>query len=64
MPTAPVRPDLAAARPHSPDEQRLLIYGTCFLILLLFLFFTRLGARALWSSEFRWAEIAREMLVT
>ncbi len=26
------------------------------------LFFTRLGARALWSSEFRWAEIAREML--
>jgi 4-amino-4-deoxy-L-arabinose transferase-like glycosyltransferase len=28
------------------------------------LFFTRLGARALWSSEFRWAEIAREMLLT
>src|SRR5258708_859883 len=28
------------------------------------LFFTRLGARALWSSEFRWAEIAREMLRT
>ncbi|HYA34178.1 MAG TPA: glycosyltransferase family 39 protein, partial [Candidatus Binataceae bacterium] len=26
------------------------------------LFFTRLGARALWSSEFRWAEIAREMI--
>ncbi|MGC1677178.1 MAG: glycosyltransferase family 39 protein [Candidatus Binataceae bacterium] len=28
------------------------------------LFFARLGARALWSSEFRWAEIAREMLAT
>src|ERR1039457_6842485 len=28
------------------------------------LFFTPLGARALWSSEFRWAEIAREMLRT
>jgi 4-amino-4-deoxy-L-arabinose transferase-like glycosyltransferase len=28
------------------------------------LFFARLGARALWSSEFRWAEIAREMTVT
>lgn len=28
------------------------------------LYFTRLGARALWSSEFRWAEIAREMLLT
>src|SRR2546421_241953 len=26
------------------------------------LFFSRLGARALWSSEFRWAEIAREMI--
>jgi 4-amino-4-deoxy-L-arabinose transferase-like glycosyltransferase len=28
------------------------------------LFFARLGSRALWSSEFRWAEIAREMLLT
>jgi 4-amino-4-deoxy-L-arabinose transferase-like glycosyltransferase len=28
------------------------------------LFFTRLGARALWASEFRWAEIAREMQLT
>jgi 4-amino-4-deoxy-L-arabinose transferase-like glycosyltransferase len=28
------------------------------------LFFVRLGARALWSSEFRWAEIAREMMRT
>ncbi len=36
----------------------------CVLILAAILFFARLGARALWSSEFRWAEIAREMLVT
>jgi 4-amino-4-deoxy-L-arabinose transferase-like glycosyltransferase len=28
------------------------------------LFFARLGARAIWSSEFRWAEIAREMQIT
>ena len=28
------------------------------------MFFARLGARALWSSEFRWAEIAREMQLT
>jgi len=28
------------------------------------MFLTRLGARALWSSEFRWAEIAREMQLT
>jgi 4-amino-4-deoxy-L-arabinose transferase-like glycosyltransferase len=34
------------------------------LVLAAILFFTRLGARALWSSEFRWAEIAREMLLT
>ena len=34
------------------------------LIMSAVLFFARLGARALWSSEFRWAEIAREMLTT
>jgi 4-amino-4-deoxy-L-arabinose transferase-like glycosyltransferase len=28
------------------------------------LYFIRLGSRALWASEFRWAEIAREMLLT
>lgn len=28
------------------------------------LFFARLGARALWASEFRWGEIAREMQLT
>lgn len=28
------------------------------------LFFARLGNRALWSSEFRWAEVAREMQLT
>ena len=28
------------------------------------LYFARLGVRALWASEFRWAEIAREMLLT
>jgi 4-amino-4-deoxy-L-arabinose transferase-like glycosyltransferase len=36
----------------------------CVLILAAILFLARLGARALWSSEFRWAEIAREMVVT
>ncbi len=34
------------------------------LVMSAVLFFARLGARALWSSEFRWAEIAREMLTT
>src|SRR5271170_2643093 len=32
--------------------------ATAVLILAGTMFFARLGARALWSSEFRWAEIA------
>src|SRR5208283_1993338 len=46
------------------NDSRLGMRGGCVLILTAILFFARLGARALWSSEFRWAEIAREMLVT
>ena len=38
--------------------------GWGVLALTAILYFTRLGARALWSSEFRWAEIAREMIRT
>ena len=38
--------------------------ATAVLMLAAILFFARLGARALWSSEFRWAEIAREMHLT
>ncbi len=39
-------------------------YFTGVLVLAAILFFARLGTRALWSSEFRWAEIAREMIAT
>jgi len=38
--------------------------ATAVLTLAAVMFFARLGARALWSSEFRWAEIAREMHLT
>jgi 4-amino-4-deoxy-L-arabinose transferase-like glycosyltransferase len=38
--------------------------ATAVLMLAAAMFFARLGARALWSSEFRWAEIAREMQLT
>ncbi|MFZ1120056.1 MAG: glycosyltransferase family 39 protein [Candidatus Binataceae bacterium] len=38
--------------------------ATAVLTLATVMFFARLGARALWSSEFRWAEIAREMQLT
>jgi 4-amino-4-deoxy-L-arabinose transferase-like glycosyltransferase len=34
------------------------------LLLTTILYFVKLGARALWASEFRWAEIAREMSLT
>ena len=55
----------ALQRPAGNDnDSRLRLRAGCALILAAILFFTRLGARALWSSEFRWAEIAREMLVT
>ncbi len=46
------------------DDSRFRFRAGCVLVLAAVLFLARLGARALWSSEFRWAEIAREMLVT
>jgi 4-amino-4-deoxy-L-arabinose transferase-like glycosyltransferase len=40
-------------------------YGApAVIVLAAVLLFARLGTRALWSSEFRWAEIAREMIIT
>src|SRR5271168_2481108 len=56
--------DSAVSRQLSVDDSRFRLRAGCVLILTAILFFARLGARALWSSEFRWAEIAREMLVT
>ena len=43
-------------------DWRLAAWGVIALTAILY--FTRLGARALWSSEFRWAEISREMIRT
>ncbi|MFZ0677735.1 ArnT family glycosyltransferase [Candidatus Binatus sp.] len=61
----------ASAPPHSatlphpvPDDSQFRLRAGLVLVLAAILFFARLGARALWSSEFRWAEIAREMIVT
>jgi len=66
MASASVSPDSAALRlpGANADDSRFRMRAGCVLILSAILFFARLGARALWSSEFRWAEIAREMLVT
>jgi 4-amino-4-deoxy-L-arabinose transferase-like glycosyltransferase len=51
---------------HSADlpQSRWRICFSAVVLLTAILFFARLGARALWSSEFRWAEIVREMIVT
>ena len=46
------------------EEQAWRLEELVILALTAILFFARLSARALWSSEFRWAEIAREMLLT
>ncbi|HUN57387.1 MAG TPA: glycosyltransferase family 39 protein [Candidatus Binataceae bacterium] len=46
------------------EEQAWRLEEMVILALTSILFFARLGARALWASEFRWAEIAREMLLT
>ena len=60
--TAEIAGQRPAARPTSARfEQRLAIV---VLVLTAVLYFARLGARALWASEFRWGEIAREMLLT
>jgi 4-amino-4-deoxy-L-arabinose transferase-like glycosyltransferase len=54
--------DPSGANDVAPSRWRIM-FGAV-LVLTAILFFVRLGARALWSSEFRWAEIAREMLAT
>ena len=54
----------AASQQAASDNSGFGLRAGFVLILTAILFFARLGARALWSSEFRWAEIAREMIVT
>jgi 4-amino-4-deoxy-L-arabinose transferase-like glycosyltransferase len=51
----------AAERNRSELGERLAVAAV--VLLSGALYFVRLGERALWSSEFRWAEIAREMLL-
>lgn len=50
--------------PAASDDLRWRKIALVVLGLAAILFFARLGARALWASEFRWAEIAREMRLT
>jgi 4-amino-4-deoxy-L-arabinose transferase-like glycosyltransferase len=64
MASASVPRESATMQQSAGDDPRFRLRAGCVLILAAILFFARLGARALWSSEFRWAEIAREMIVT
>ncbi|HZC46069.1 MAG TPA: glycosyltransferase family 39 protein [Candidatus Acidoferrum sp.] len=64
MATASVSPDALALSRTVADDSQFRLQAGLVLIFAAILFFARIGARALWSSEFRWAEIAREMLVT
>jgi 4-amino-4-deoxy-L-arabinose transferase-like glycosyltransferase len=64
MASASVPREPATMQQSAGDDSRFRLRAGCVLILAAILFFARLGARALWSSEFRWAEIAREMIVT
>jgi 4-amino-4-deoxy-L-arabinose transferase-like glycosyltransferase len=64
MATASASPESIAMPQPAVDDSRFRLHATIVLGLTAILFFARLGARALWASEFRWAEIAREMIVT
>src|ERR1700694_4673089 len=64
MTSATAAREAAPAGEKSRDETRFFLWAGGVAVLTAILFFVRLGARALWSSEFRWAEIAREMLLT
>src|SRR5579863_3417659 len=57
-------PSTSVESTHDLAERSWRTPAVAVLILAAIPFFARLGARALWSSEFRWAEIAREMVVT
>jgi 4-amino-4-deoxy-L-arabinose transferase-like glycosyltransferase len=52
---------IATETPRARQGER--IAAALVLALTAALYFARLGARALWSSEERWAEIAREMIL-
>jgi 4-amino-4-deoxy-L-arabinose transferase-like glycosyltransferase len=58
---APVIIDAASSATSDRQWRRV---AWTVIVLAALLIFVRLGSRALWSSEFRWAEISREMVVT
>jgi 4-amino-4-deoxy-L-arabinose transferase-like glycosyltransferase len=59
-----VADDGAVAARRVEDERWWRTAAYVVMALAAVLYLARLGVRALWASEFRWAEIAREMLLT
>ena len=53
--------DITPAYPSRARDLRFLTQALVVMVLVALLFLPRLGGRALWTSEGRWAEIAREM---
>lgn len=64
MASASASPQSVSIAQSTVVDSRFRLQAGIVLIFTAILFFARLGARALWASEFRWAEIAREMRVT
>ncbi len=60
----PEADDTATVRASHAVSSRFLLQALGVMVLVALLFLPRLGDRALWSSEGRWAEIAREMRLT
>ncbi len=60
----PEADETATVRVSQAVSSRFLVQASAVIVLAALLFLPRLGDRALWSSEGRWAEIAREMRLT
>src|SRR5262245_58384863 len=58
-----LRPHLAWMSARVNPNRAKQFWPVAVLGLAAFLFFARLGSRAVWSEELRWVEIPREMLL-
>jgi 4-amino-4-deoxy-L-arabinose transferase-like glycosyltransferase len=60
-----LRPETSGEGPHPElSGRRFRLLAAAVLMLAAVMFFSRLGGRSLWSSEGRWAEVAREMTLS
>ena len=57
-------PNLETESVAAPDARWWRRAAAIVLVMAAVILFARLGSRALWASEFRWAEISREMILS